>query len=312
MPNCLWLLIMIKDIDFSFAGKFAIHPLSFAHIRQFVRTVLFLLFPNSFLNYIKENLWTQYFFIVVITGIFIIMILITITKLKKKELNFKDFLNFPNNNFVLFISLLSFSIFYFIFLIFSISFMDFNTPLDYRISSPGIISFLLSIFILPTLLKNKNCDTFYNKYFLNFLFLLVFVRITFFCIINCKEGFGYNSKTWKNSEIFKTIDFSETEVYSNSVDGIYFITGKLTKQIPSKINVNTGFYNKKFYDSFSNLIAELKAPQKDTVIIFFNSIPTSKIPMPEEFLAYVKPDKELKTKDAIILYYARKNQNRLD
>ncbi|MEA3451771.1 MAG: glycosyltransferase family 39 protein, partial [Bacteroidota bacterium] len=132
------------------------HPIGVAHTRQFIRSILFIFLPDSIIEYIKVTPMTigiKIRLLLICLGISILFIVL-IRKFWKSD--FAKLKLFWNEQRALLGILTIFFFAYPIFLIISISFMDYTTPLSYRIMLPWIIIFGILFFRIAILVMSDN------------------------------------------------------------------------------------------------------------------------------------------------------------
>ena len=84
-----------------------------------------------------------------------------------------------------------------------------------------------------------------------------------------KNGKGYNTKEWKNSE---TIAFlkqipNDRKIYSNGYDIVSFMTEKKVKTIPREVNPNTSLPNQDFAKELEGMCINIG--KGDLFVYFF-------------------------------------------
>ncbi len=172
-------------------------------------------------------------------------------------------------------------IIYILFLLFSISFIDFMTPLDTRILAPAFPFFLLLVIYLINWAHLKNFR------FTNVLILAVATSLIASSVPLWKkhylEGTCYTSLNIKSYKNFLTKKFNydgKTKLYTNSVDFIQFLLGKETNVVDLPFNYNpySTLTNYNCEKETKTLLKELELGTSK--VIFFNNYNFKKFYIP--------------------------------
>lgn len=165
---------------------------------------------------------------------------------------------------------------YLAFLVFSISFIDAHTPLNYRILFPVYVTSIIILLagfsdVLP---KIQNIP---------FVRLLPFGLLLIYLILNIiagqqlatlfyQYGQGYTDVSWQNSELMmRTFQLAENDpVYTNVPDAFYFAREEVVKGVPIKIYATSMQQN----EAYDNQLAEMFETMADhkAVVVYFNRI----------------------------------------
>lgn len=159
--------------------------------------------------------------------------------------------------------------FYICFLIFSISYFDFQIPLNNRLLSPLIVPMLILMGI------------FLNYFYVNYplklslsLFLLIVINSNISSFYVWKNHFvngsGFTAKRWHNSETINFISkFSKDSIFTNGHEVIKLYTKHIPISIPSYSNSGTGELNNLFHDHVAAMKSGL-VNNKSKIIYFEN------------------------------------------
>lgn len=209
-----------------------------------------------------------------------ILVLIAIPLLVVLQKLYKNFSEETKWNFLI---LIMFSIIYLIFLLISISFIDANTPLDDRILSP--------FFVASGLLVTAGVGHFFNvlrtspvfKILSISLIVLSFSMISFTQRISVfqnyhKSGIGFSHQNWRESELINQLKQipSDLTIYTNSPEGIYLLTGKISAPFPRKIDLTRQIPNPNFQEYMTQMSNEIT--KGDAIIAYFSSIRSKAFP----------------------------------
>ncbi len=169
-----------------------------------------------------------------------------------------------------------FILIYVISLLVSISFFDASTPLDFRILSPVYISGLIIILCLGYKLLYSQKSAFILKMACVLTCVAFFAYCMSYGILWVKNiysnGEGYNSKSWRQSEIIQRIRrlSPAITIYTNGPDAIYFLTGRIAYLIPCK----TFPIDRKANDAYASEMAKMqkRLREKKAVLVYLNNI----------------------------------------
>ncbi len=276
LPLALWLIRNASHGLSTTNRSFIFHPFSIAHLRQLVRTFLFIFLPDSVIENIKDHRMAQ----LAVALVFIAFVAIFLIYFQKERAKIKFSCIIGSLTEIQKIFLL-FAVVYFVFLVFSISFIDANTPMCYRIIAP---MYAACIVFVPTILIrffNVKSTTYLHNIasLVTILFILSYAARAFiFCADMAINGDGYSGKKWRNSEIIRMIRKSgkDIPVYSNGMDAIYFLTGRIEKGIPSKIISTQAKANNDYENMINRIRFDLK--EKKGMLVYFYDIPICGIP----------------------------------
>jgi hypothetical protein len=84
-----------------------------------------------------------------------------------------------------------------------------------------------------------------------------------------REGQGYMSSWWQNSETIQSlIDLDPSVIYTDNIGAVYFFTGEHGFNIPLKYDSVTGETRSDFRESYEQMIARMETD--DAVLVLFN------------------------------------------
>jgi hypothetical protein len=190
------------------------HPMNKSYLFDFLISVKSFIFQYPTNNNLS-----------IILGLFICLITSTIVYINRHLL-----VQFYKSNIYTHV-LIVFSIVYFLFLIFSNTFLDF-TPFYFRI----IIPLLICIFLCLIFYINYYIYTLKNNYALIFIkySLFIFILIHIFSFMKFSsygiELSDYSNNSWENSQTIKFVKRTPQEyiIYTSEPDAIYFLTNRST------------------------------------------------------------------------------------
>ncbi|MEK6590907.1 MAG: hypothetical protein AABZ11_09545 [Nitrospinota bacterium] len=272
LPIIVWVIRNLYVSGTMANRKFFFHPITVYHFRYAIDTISRLFLPETVHKIVRA---------IVLFVVIIALLISDIFLLIKKR---KDSIRQRGEKIPYLLIL--FILIYTGFLIFSISFFDAHTLMDYRILSPIYVSgLILVLWMIQRLLS-------YTKEIplLKSILLLTgiafsgsyLVRGTWWIIHTSRDGQGYASKAWHHSEIIKKIRNlpSEIPIFTNLPDAVYILTGRSTFMIPDKVNPESRQTNNNYLSEIDRMREWLK--NKDGVLIYFNTIQRWYLPQENE------------------------------
>jgi hypothetical protein len=181
---------------------------------------------------------------------------------------------------------LLFSMIYIIFLFFSISFFDANTPLDTRILSPVYVSgLLLGLYgVVWYLSLVPNYRPIYISIFALALWLSTHYTFESSRLISesYHTGIGLNSQAWLQSETMTALEKYPAEmiIYSNAPDAIYLHTGRPAFTLPRKFESAAQRINYTY--DLDLAIVQAKLDSNQALIVYFSILNRPNLPTEEE------------------------------
>ena len=129
------------------------------------------------------------------------------------------------------------------FLLISISFIDANTPLDYRILSPMLVGLLILLLFVPGWLASKSSSPrrwMWATLIAGVLLMAAYARVTLPTLRSYNiQGIGFSSVAWRNSPLIEAVEGEPDNliIYSNAPDAIYLLTGRRASSLPRKFEL---------------------------------------------------------------------------
>jgi hypothetical protein len=159
----------------------------------------------------------------------------------------------------------TFAVVYLLFLLFSVSFVDAHTPLDYRILSPLYITLILWIASL-LMAKLSQPTTSRNARILVAIAVAGFIgthlgRSSAWARSTSKEGIGFGAKVWRDSPTLAYLAKlpPNTLLYSNAPDLIDFRVNRFAKPVPKVMDPITRRPEKTYVPYLKGLHDDLAA-----------------------------------------------------
>jgi hypothetical protein len=173
--------------------------------------------------------------------------------------------------YVLPILLALYIIFYLIFLILSV-FIEANLPLYRRYMVPIYVSMVPMIILLvhSTLMTRKKIKLFYIAISVGIIISIFHSgRTAKWLIESFRNGSGYSSKSWHESQLIAYINNVEpmVHIYSNGDDAIRLLTNRHASPIPEKFNRRSGLTNE-LYSSQIEAVKEDLAHGRGVLVYF--------------------------------------------
>jgi 4-amino-4-deoxy-L-arabinose transferase-like glycosyltransferase len=307
LPLILWFIRNLLLAGTSADRGISFHPLGTAHIRQLIRSILFVFMPNSLLDNLKTASGK---IVITVLGLgiisFIIFAVFAYRNLKKYS--FSEMFQYVRKIDPMVKILLMFLIVYPVFLLFSISFADYTTPLSYRIMLPEFIVafplFTTGILILNEFSASKQrYFSFFMKIILIFFLFSYAYRAYTLCAEIHSNGLGYSTLSWKNSKLIAAVRKlpPDTPLYTNGGPGIFYQTKRLTLPIPYK------YVNGKLNPEYSDKMEKMRSAitEENGVIVYFYNIPSTRMPSFTELQKEFDMQRVVETADGILI---QKNQ----
>jgi hypothetical protein len=284
-PVLFWMLRNMAVAGTATSRDFAVHPISKMHLEWALTTLSsWLLVPPSTDALIKIMP------LLLIASGFAAIILQKIGRIRRKlpEKSNTDITGIP----FMVKLLIIFVIVYSLFLVFSISFVDANTPLDSRILSPvfiaGLIITVYTIGELGTWISyRRDTRLFFHAVLVIFggVFLISYLSTWIGLSRDVYAyGMGFNDLAWKNSKTLEEVGQLSDGIiiYTNSPEAIYIGTGRVAKSLPKKFESMTQTENTVFVLELSEMHQELK--DEGGVLVYFDRIQRPTLPSKSELL----------------------------
>ncbi len=282
-----WLIYSLIYTGTAFERKLAFHPPGFEHLKQWVITTVNWLAPG----------WTYFMFFPLILLLFLVI--------RKTNLsgNFRvDSLKKTNDPFNL---LLWIGVSYMVFILFSITFIDYDTPLDTRMLAPVyIILFISGVYFLQKYYQKK--PLLINS----FIALLLISHLADYGI-KAKQRFlsVENDTGWPEKKIIQTLKSLHPEkIWSNATDIIKANTvyDSITYEIPVKFDRTSLRINPAYDQQMQQLKKEIRNGKG--ILVFFTRLNPRKFQPDEmEIRKYFKDLHMLNFPEGIIITSDKKN-----
>jgi hypothetical protein len=164
---------------------------------------------------------------------------------------------------------------YLLFLLISKSLFDAYIPMDQRIVSPLFGPFIIILmYIIFKIYQFYKCKYILKNLIYSFCLLLAAMYLitgSKWAFNAYKDGQGYGSIIWKESDILKNINTIKSErVYSNACDAIYIITGKSCYRLPSKYDPASLIKNNNYLLEIHSLSKQLE--NKKAVLVWIDKL----------------------------------------
>ncbi len=160
------------------------------------------------------------------------------------------------------------------FLLFSISFLDANTPLDDRILSPIFIALLVLFTYFAYRLLSLTSNTLSIK--ISMILVACFFSISYLLIgtnlfiENYNQGLGFSRLEWQHSELVEQIKKlpNETIIHSNAPYAVYILSGRPALSLPKKFESMNQQINKDFESEMEIISSEITL--NNGMVVFFD------------------------------------------
>jgi hypothetical protein len=186
-------------------------------------------------------------------------------------------------------------VFYGLFLVISISFLDANTPLDARILSPVFVSgMVVTFYIVGELITwvSRHSQKGNLVHFTVLAISGIFIFSYLSAAINIADrsyqlGIGYNDLAWKNSKTLAEVRklAKGINIYTNSTEAIYIGTGRIAKSIPKKFESMSQTKNLNYLHEVLVMYQEIQ--DEGGVLVYFDRVKRPTLPDMPELLSLV-------------------------
>jgi hypothetical protein len=176
---------------------------------------------------------------------------------------------------VMLISCGLFSLFYLLFLIISLSFLDASTPVNSRLLSPVFVLMILAAFTVAWAVSQKLKKPVVWWCFLLFVVLSVIIKTpgSIKTATNFRSNnINFTTSTWRNSKTLAFIDSfpGDAKIYSNGFDVLDLMTGKEALSFPKKIDPTTLLVNQDFEQEIAVMCNDIR--ENRALLVFFNQL----------------------------------------
>ncbi len=174
---------------------------------------------------------------------------------------------------------------YALFLLFSLSFLDANTPLDGRILSPV---YVYGLFLGCFVLSRGFATTQRQRWAGWFVGIVVLVSCIFYLRQGMsllrqayQEGIGFNNIAWLNSATLAALKDlpADTVIYTNAPDGVFFHTQRAVYGLPVKFDSLNQRPNPNYESQITALLEKVK---EGAVLVYFYQVERPNLPGGEE------------------------------
>ncbi|MED5261924.1 MAG: glycosyltransferase family 39 protein [Myxococcota bacterium] len=192
---------------------------------------------------------------------------------------------------------------YFVFLLFSITFIDFYTPLNYRILAPV---FVCVVFFSLPVLENASQRTQTQKWVLALLVLVGFSYLVSFAQRSeeyFRQGNHYTSEAWIESPTLSWVqNFPlEGQVYTNGPDPIRLHHRRYNGlfMLPARVEVTSQQVNPEFSRDMEEL--HLKLRNGRAVVVYFDTIERRSLPSANDLLSRFSDIPSRRFEDGLVI-----------
>jgi hypothetical protein len=279
LPISIWVIRNKYFYSDSVGRQFVYHPAGQEHIKASIS-----IFSRYLFTFDNKSIYISQ---ILLVALCVILLIATFHMIKD---SYKD--NAVNNLRTLFPTIPSiyfiYIITYLLFILFSKSFYDAYIPFDNRILSPLFIPFIVVLlYIIYRILSYYNYKVFLRCILYASCILLGALYIeegTIWALNAQKDGMGYSSIFWKNSDTLNYIKIAPSErIYSNACDAIYILTGKICYRLPPKYDRTSLEINKRYLGEIALIKTQLE--NKSAVLCWLDNLSWRKyLPSEEELI----------------------------
>lgn len=256
---------------------FSYHPFGFGQLESMLKSISLFFLP---LHDLSKGLSSGYNVVCVLI-LLLAPCLVAVVKYRE---------GVPKTRITIGLVSLLFCISYALFLILSISFFDYSTPLNERILLPLNIAFLICL----SSAVNDYKKVIPKLYVMFIVFVLLAVNIA--SGVNCslklnRDGYGYSSPSWRSLQLVSYAkSVNDLKIYTNAHDALGFLTGRKVNLIPRRYFASSRLENIKFNIQMEQFLSEIQ--KEEAIVIYFNRITWRKyLPTLEELKKRLAPSK---------------------
>jgi hypothetical protein len=268
LPLALWLLRNASLAGSTTNREFSFHPIARNHMTQALGTVSeWLMIPASTPSILK------------LCGVLAPLLLVTaafVLSSVQRDRWIQEELTGGSEGRYFQQLLVLFVLIYGAFLALSISFVDANTPLDSRILSPvymaGLLLIFLSVHQLLSQFKHGSLLRMAVAALAIPMLAIYALQGALLVTIRHQNGNGFSAEQWRQSQIIPLVISlpAETPIYSNTPEGIYFLTERPALGIPKKMKATTQEVNDNYTNELEVMKERLKTEQG--VMVYFTNL----------------------------------------
>jgi hypothetical protein len=281
LPAILWMWRNLQSAGTATSREFSFHPIDLTKIREAITTISsWALVPASASTLVK------------LIPIVLFVVVFSYLIFSKKNQAGHDESKRKAASLPVMVKLLgAFNLIYLAFLVFSISFIDANTPLDARILSPLYLSGIVLVLYLVGEFLTRFPKSPILKTAMIFAAVFVFVMNAWtgsaLVVQGYDQGIGFNSLAWSRSGILAEAEKLPREVviFTNAPEAVYFFIDRAALSIPRKFESVRQQPNPNYLTD----LAEMRSVIEDErgVVLYFSSLNRPTLVSEEELKSYM-------------------------
>jgi hypothetical protein len=278
IPATLWMWRNMQSAGTATSRELSFHPIGVSQIKDALTTI-----SSWALVPVSASMWVK---LIPVGGIVLACLFLVISWRNQVNGVQKD-MQMP----VLIKLLVVFSLTYLAFLVFSISFIDANTPLDTRILSPLYITgIVLVLYLVDEFLARISWRPALKAGMILFgVFFFVSNVSTGSTIIldGYNHGIGFNSLAWSRSGILTEVEKipDEVVIYTNAPEAVYFFFDRAALSIPRKFQSTKQKANPNYLADLAEMCSSVE--NEKGVVLYFTSINRLTLVSEEELIIYM-------------------------
>jgi 4-amino-4-deoxy-L-arabinose transferase-like glycosyltransferase len=305
LPSLIWIIRNLVVADNAVNRELVFHPINLSHIKSASYVVSTWIFPVSrIVDGAENNNLLIYIFLGLGTAAAVVIACFVLRS--KHGVNGEEGSGYNHEGkkttFVYIFGY--FIIIYAICAVLSISFIDAEVKLDDRILAPiFILAVVISYSLLGSAWRSKAVSSRTNIFLFATLAMFILIYLvsgTIWISRTCKEGQGYISKTWEDSQLIALVDTlpEGTTIYSNEPYAIYIITGRPASSIPSRIDARALRDNDQYLSELAAMREQLL--RNSGYVIYFSKLWPAYMPREEEIVSQIGLDVVMRVYDGAI------------
>jgi hypothetical protein len=197
-----------------------------------------------------------------------------------------------------------FILIYIPFLLFSISFFDFHTPLSERILYPVYPFIIIGIVLLvQRIATRKNREILSKVLYMMFIAAIIFqfkVQGRMERKIQ-EDGLGFAGKEWVESDVLQWMESvnKEKNIYTNGPEVINIYLNRSCQMVPRHTDPISGRFNEEIVDQIDVMVERLTDDRG--LLIYFNNIRRWYLPSVEQIAKVIPLEAVYEGKDGVVL-----------
>lgn len=265
VPMVAWITANLMFAGTTTGRKIAYHPPRREQLESFLETISTWLFP------VRDPPFAQWL------GLLLLAVLSSASLLAMRR-GRQYWGQNPSGPVILSLLLGFFVLSYAALLVFSISFLDAQTPLDNRILSPVYVATVL--FSLCAVHALSGSPRWREARILPVILGMVLAVVSGTQLMQSASwlersydhGVGYASRQWSQAELLKYVKALDREVpiFTNGPDIIYLLAGRPAQMIPRKVDPGTALPNNHYGGELAAMKGQLQ--EKKGVVVYFYKI----------------------------------------